>query len=81
MTRMYSDTDDRPDLDLNNRPLWWDDTSYIRYQSADSYATEDPYAWMHVASIYSPDYCAAFPGDVHTDECRNASAPVDQPPF
>lgn len=26
-----------------DRPLWWDDASYIRYQSHDPYADHDPY--------------------------------------
>lgn len=62
------------------RPLWWDDASYIRYQSEDPFADYDPNAWMTLLTVYSPDYCAATPVyGIHVDGCVNA--PGEDCPF
>jgi hypothetical protein len=65
------------------RDLWWDDASYIRYQSEDpQIAAEEAYrARLHVVTIYTVDYCAAFPYGLHRDGCPKRPTDQDDCPF
>jgi hypothetical protein len=65
------------------RDLWWDDASYIRYQSHDPYADYDPLEGRYVATIYTGDYCGSH--ITHYETCPKPrltpKAAWDDPPF
>lgn len=70
-------------------PLWWDDASYIRYQSYDPHYDEDPaadYPQITLLTDHTTDVCDGDTGYGRKHRCpactaRDAEIARDQPPF
>jgi hypothetical protein len=66
----------------NRRPLWWDDASYIAYQSYDPELDGRLDAWRVLPVLNKQHVCQVFEGGIHSVCCPKRPAPdPNEPPF